>query len=690
MAFSSAKEEEVALLLDEINKPGFEQNRSQLFDLINSLTSHVPQFQKILLGKNIESSPQEVLMELDASNKMHPAFKPFLGYALEACEKLETREREGKINLQTKQRLQKKIVRFAGLILLRASSLEDQGKNIDHAQALLLQRIIDVQDPSLRYQFVSKILDNPSAVNFSQKILGFPDYAQLPMFLLFNLSGGGFSDEEMGACFRILNQRHNKVPALKDGPFQRIILKGLLTLLEDQILDLPTKSAVLKSLLLHPGSEKDHLKNAFRILKGLIDMKEQKRIKTWMTVREDPEQNPYEFLNKQFGEVFTTLISLPKDLCQAEKIADFLDRFRDSSLILRYAANLKTLPQSESNELLRLLAKGTVEQMTGCSSRYEEANNPHLKEVFKQPGLKEKWMQSQKINLTELLAPSFSSTSETLQFTNLIESSFRNDHAKAGDYPELMAFIDAKRGLEVKTKEKERDFETILKPKEDQKKMLEFQDALIELCKTPSVDSLNKALAYCPDEVKAQSPVFYQDLQAWKQSLEKLNSKATSSEESLVAVECDNFFDLMACGTEVAGSCQNVDGTASLNKCLLAYVMDGKNRLLALTDEQGVIKARAILRVLIDATTNKPVLFMEKIYPTIVKPEWKEGLIALAKLKARSTGLPLLSQEVSGGKRYPHPIKSLSSPAPFEYVDADSGIKPEGKFTIQEAFEHTL
>ena len=79
LAFLSAKEEEVALLLDEINKPGFEQNRSQLFDLINSLTSHVPQFQKILLGKNIESSPQEVLMELDASNKMHHCFQALFG-----------------------------------------------------------------------------------------------------------------------------------------------------------------------------------------------------------------------------------------------------------------------------------------------------------------------------------------------------------------------------------------------------------------------------------------------------------------------------------------------------------------------------------------------------------------------------------------------------------------------------------
>jgi hypothetical protein len=166
----------------------------------------------------------------------------------------------------------------------------------------------------------------------------------------------------------------------------------------------------------------------------------------------------------------------------------------------------------------------------------------------------------------------------------------------------------------------------------------------------------------------------------------------SKKEPDLQAVETDNFFYLAACGTYVAGSCQSVDGNPSLNKCLLAYLLDGKNRLLALVNPQGVIQARAILRLLIDAETKKPVLFIERIYPSIARPELREALIALAKQKAKDLNLPLLHSEEGAADQilYPHPVASLGGPSPYEYVDALREIQKGSKFQIPRVYQYPL
>jgi hypothetical protein len=153
-------------------------------------------------------------------------------------------------------------------------------------------------------------------------------------------------------------------------------------------------------------------------------------------------------------------------------------------------------------------------------------------------------------------------------------------------------------------------------------------------------------------------------------------------------VDTDNPEDLWLCGTDVAGSCQAIDGQSKYTKCLMAYVMDGKNRLLAVKNKEGKIIARHILRVLLDG--DKPVLFLEKVYPDLVAPELKTALELFAKERAEKLGLPLLSKEVGKGDAYSNPISSKGSIAPFEYcdglVDIDngqiSGIT-KGEYTFQ-------
>lgn len=154
-------------------------------------------------------------------------------------------------------------------------------------------------------------------------------------------------------------------------------------------------------------------------------------------------------------------------------------------------------------------------------------------------------------------------------------------------------------------------------------------------------------------------------------------------------VDTDDIVDLFACSTEIEGSCQNVHGEPTKNKCLLGYVMDGKNRLIAIKNKTGKIEARAIFRLLIDKKTSQPILFLERMYPANIKKEFAEAIQAAAKMRAEDLKLPLYTQ--GGQEEKPqdiHAFISLGNRAPYEYVDASNiGVIKEGKFTISKAYQ---
>jgi hypothetical protein len=136
-------------------------------------------------------------------------------------------------------------------------------------------------------------------------------------------------------------------------------------------------------------------------------------------------------------------------------------------------------------------------------------------------------------------------------------------------------------------------------------------------------------------------------------------------------VDTDNGQDLFLCGTEVEGSCQGINGKSEINKYLMAYVIDGKNRLLAIKDSSGRIIARHILRILWDG--KKTVLMLEQRYPAVVAAKLQEALKSFAIQRAWELGLPLVNKEPNNaGPVYPLPIQSLGSNAPFEYCDNSS------------------
>jgi hypothetical protein len=155
-----------------------------------------------------------------------------------------------------------------------------------------------------------------------------------------------------------------------------------------------------------------------------------------------------------------------------------------------------------------------------------------------------------------------------------------------------------------------------------------------------------------------------------------LLTKGAGSSKKIELVDSDDWQDLFFCGTEVLGSCQRVDGGAGLNKCLLGYVLDGKIRILAIKNENGGVMARAIFKLLLDKE-NRPVLFLERIYPGANREEVR---LIREFAQDRALKLGLLLYEHGRGEA----LHSERNAAPFEYEDAGLGVT-SGCYTLSGA-----
>jgi hypothetical protein len=200
-----------------------------------------------------------------------------------------------------------------------------------------------------------------------------------------------------------------------------------------------------------------------------------------------------------------------------------------------------------------------------------------------------------------------------------------------------------------------------------------LEQHLIDLLSADKIDSHDLSKLPIPKDRSFQQLQLLDDLKA-------LNVKSKKSSQSSVFVKVsDDFQDLFLCGTEVAGSCQRVDGGAYLNKCLMGYVLDGKNQIVMTYDENtGQILSRGILRLLINEQTGSPVVFLEPTYPFGAQTHDK-AIQEIAIEKAQTLGCPLYC---SGSEELP--LLSLGSPAPYEYSDSSNErIAKDGRFSIR-------
>ena len=155
--------------------------------------------------------------------------------------------------------------------------------------------------------------------------------------------------------------------------------------------------------------------------------------------------------------------------------------------------------------------------------------------------------------------------------------------------------------------------------------------------------------------------------------------KQKKSLDRYTITNTDRFDLMLLCGTQVQGSCQRIDGDPNLNKCLLAYLMDGKNRLIAIKDKEGNIVARSILRLLWDKQNECPALMQERVYSNVLDASLKEALNKFALAQADRLGVAFYEADGTGDVS----LDSFGGPAPWEYVDAAEGVYVYSKFTVE-------
>lgn len=194
----------------------------------------------------------------------------------------------------------------------------------------------------------------------------------------------------------------------------------------------------------------------------------------------------------------------------------------------------------------------------------------------------------------------------------------------------------------------------------------EFAKACINLLKQPSLERLQEALFVSLYELK-------HDLKGlWTSMTAPINACKET------ATLTRDWQDLFLCGTEVSGSCQRIDGSAHLKKCLLAYCLDGKNAVVAVKNEQGRMVARRILRLLWDDTHKTPALFLERTYPSNCPANREEALALVAK----ECAVKLNCRLFEAGTSQDIALCSLGSSCRDEYADAAGGLIAGQSFKI--------
>ncbi len=439
------------------------------------------------------------------------------------------------------------------------------------------------------------------------------------------------------------------------------------------------------------------------VLQKVFGMPDDKRYRAFRYV--------IDILNFQ-GEVYLENIESFHDLPQALekvfvekcniKVDNFNNRYessigtwRNKEAVTTYAANVArdTIAFPYFQTFLTTVLRGQF-----IPTRYALDANPHLNEIAaNQPEIFEKWKLSTELNLEELGQNAVTNTKTPQQtVVETLKFAVENEHLGGDRQADLLPHLNSCRKNWEQTDMHLKTITEALKPLSDirpnpeqleERQRLMLQKSLLEI--VTSTEDLDKKFNTLKGwKIKGLDELlspFYQDL---KDVETLLRSPAQPNEQEYRVVDTDDPNHFLLMGTEVLNSCQNVNGSVSLNVGLLGYALDGKHRLALVCDPaSGKILARTVLRLLVD-TEGKPVLFQERMYVADINPAYADLLRKLARKKADALGVPLVVSssdfERETAEKYPLFIEAKDKPVPYEYVDALSGLQ-KGTYTIQDA-----
>jgi len=428
---------------------------------------------------------------------------------------------------------------------------------------------------------------------------------------------------------------------------------------------------------------KDKSISNLRIIQGILTLNGAEELK-----KENFKK--HKDLETLYQTIFQQTIPIQNIENFGEKMIKTFLSFRSNAALLVYAGKMNM--HREKNQMMKILAEFVEAVLNNTFKKARDVGGgKHLETVFKdRDELKNAWMQGAEEPL------SLDTITKLEDIKRDYHQIFKDaivqfKHLDATKYPVIIDYIKA-------SENNKNDIETTLFQQietlgKKQKELAKTKDKIalkIGLGKIKELQlqmEIIKLLKGAKNELETLKQI-QQMLREIDKECELNNDisglidsfKLKPITEKLTLVDTDDPWDLFLCGTEV-DSCQRVDGDPYLNVGLLAYLLDGKHRLIAIKDETGKIVARRIMRILWDPETKEPVLIMEKPYPKVLSIELQAPLDRFVKKRAKALGLRLYEADDSGSTE----LQSLGSRIPREYVDSAGGIQLNGVYIVPRA-----
>lgn len=606
-------------------------------------------------------------------------------------------------------------------------------KSVDEMKDLMpfAEEILKYEDPNMRYAIMLLPLIHKIQPH-ADKNLRLYHMLLSPLF-----EGSGLSQIEQDQILGVLKQK-----SYKDSAKQGKIIRGLFSLWASSAFTPLEKGQLLKHIFKNSveqthqpqsqGPSKEKQKkgvtphDSLQMLDAILTSKNADKLK-----RTEP-QGKTEVDEKavKAGAAINSRLKEPidlqetidlcfKGLLELESYPDFNEKYaatigsdktRNKFALLIYSAGLGSLPDKDRQSTLNSLKEFTTAVLEKRYSewRYHERTGSHFDFVTKdRPQLRTEWQNGETRTLEELQAneklkkeADVKSSAAPLQNFNPFEhlkAKIKNVPADQGNLIQFLKDGDRKAALEaankiIMTKKLPQSAKYDSTNEETSKVFKAKLEVSIIKLLDPAIPAKNKI-----DEIDRILPnliniygdkEFAQGLKDIKKGLQEESQMKAKAEaaQKYIFVDTDNWEDMLVCGTEVYGSCQRIGGNVNLNKCLLGYMVDPKNRAIVVKDAKtGQIVARRIMRLLWDKDTNKPVLFQEALKKNPEVPdEVLKGIDLMFKHRANQLQLTLVcaEEEKKSTEAYLNNLHSFNSPSPFEYVDVSHINVTNGKYTV--------
>ncbi|MEX1012587.1 MAG: hypothetical protein WD595_06665 [Waddliaceae bacterium] len=523
------------------------------------------------------------------------------------------------------------------------SKRKDRQTRIDLTRLL----IDDVAENEVKTKVLEKLLNSvKNKANFGDTLKHSCVYlATLPL-----------SERELNDILSLITSKRKTIT---DGIVQPLLFKALKEIRDSEKTEIQRKAVeILKEII--SNRKKIEVRNHLTGLIALIKVAPEKI----------DEVKDLSDINSKFLQKFKNLIPM-------QDLNDFLIKYEkffgaDLGALPLYASLHQKTPKVP--EALATFTTWAVEDQ--FAERYNKDNSTHLRTLFKDENLKANWTAAVDLSKVSAAQENDAGPKPALKIEDNLYIKIITDNHLKGEYASLKKWLksesrdDVLKSLESELSESE--------AKEDPEiHSLLLQHKIIKLCQSSEererVKLVGELIKLCNE---IQEEEFVNDLREIQHAFKPQMSVYKK------VIDTDKPFYLLTAG-QVGGSCQRLDGSPGLNKCLTGYLIDGKNRMIALVDEQGNLKGRSFIRLLLDKD-NQPVLFLERAYPGNMSDKDKEMIIQGAVAKAKRLNVPLHSLQMGQGVKYAGIIQSKGSNAPYEYADASDGVGvTEGVWSVQ-------